>query len=245
MSLDGRHNFSDGVGTISLDLATEIYRSHALSTGNVRDAPDEAVVPSAFQVRFGGFKGVLSVDARLDGSQLRARPSMHKFDVPTASTVRIEVCSVAKRLPAFLNRQLITLLSTLGVADEVFDELQARQMRALDDALSDDAAAAALLAAAGASVFGPAVAHDLRAMLAAGLSVTSDPFLTAMLRALRAALLRDLCDRARILVPDAACLMGIMDESGALRDGELYAQTRGEAPLNGLVIVTRSPCLHP
>lgn len=37
-------------------------------------------VPSAFQIRLGGCKGVLSLDVRLGGSVLRTRKSMDKFD---------------------------------------------------------------------------------------------------------------------------------------------------------------------
>jgi len=39
-----------------------------------------AHTPSAFQIRFGGCKGVLSVWQSLDGEKIEIRPSMKKFE---------------------------------------------------------------------------------------------------------------------------------------------------------------------
>ena len=48
--------FSDGVGTISLSAATEVAKELGLDN----------CVPSCYQIRFRGFKGVLSVNKAMD-----------------------------------------------------------------------------------------------------------------------------------------------------------------------------------
>lgn len=53
--------FTDGVGKISLALAKEVWS--ALHKG----MEPEGFMPSAFQFRLGGFKGVLLVDSELEG----------------------------------------------------------------------------------------------------------------------------------------------------------------------------------
>jgi RNA-dependent RNA polymerase len=107
------YNFSDGVGTISLELAREVAQRLPLKN---KEKP-----PSAFQIRLGGIKGVVSVDPRLQGRLMNIRPSMDKFPSPHSN---MEVISWAKSIPAHLNRQLILILSDLGVPDQVFIDAQ-------------------------------------------------------------------------------------------------------------------------
>lgn len=78
-------------------------------------------VPSAFQIRFAGYKGVLALDPRLSGKQAFFRPSMCKFE---SFHRRLEVLQTSRPQAVFLNHQVIMLLSNLGVPDEVFIGLQ-------------------------------------------------------------------------------------------------------------------------
>lgn len=41
------------------------------------------------------------------------------------------------RIPSYLNRQIISLLSTLGVDDKMFEQMQSRVVSELDDMLKD------------------------------------------------------------------------------------------------------------
>jgi RNA-dependent RNA polymerase len=105
-------NFSDGVGTVSPSLAAKIATALELDH-----------VPACYQIRYGGVKGVVVVDNHLshDGDILCVRPSMNKF---SSSAEVVEVVQFAKPIPAHLNRQVISILSALGVPDEVFLDLQ-------------------------------------------------------------------------------------------------------------------------
>ncbi|KAF0775923.1 hypothetical protein AaE_000377, partial [Aphanomyces astaci] len=65
--------FTDGCGTISLDLMVELMESH-LSGGDYTNV-------CAVQCRLPGIKGVLVVDATSPARTLRLRPSMVKLDI--------------------------------------------------------------------------------------------------------------------------------------------------------------------
>lgn len=51
-------------------------------------------MPSAFQFRLGGCKGVLAVDPKLEGQSIQIRPSMKKFESDHLENV--EIISYAK-----------------------------------------------------------------------------------------------------------------------------------------------------
>lgn len=80
---------------------------------------------------------MVAVDERMRGGRLklRIRPSMNKF---TSSHNHLEVCKTASFMPAFLNRQVITLLSTLGVPASAFLKKQSRMLSILDRMLVDE-----------------------------------------------------------------------------------------------------------
>lgn len=71
------YTFTDGVGTISIELAEEVWTT-LLKARHINHRP---TLPSAFQIRLCGFKGVLTVDFRLDGRKIKFRKSMKKFQV--------------------------------------------------------------------------------------------------------------------------------------------------------------------
>ena len=62
---------------------------------------------------------------------------------------------------------------------------------------------------------------------------------------------QDLRAKTRIFVPDSALLMGIMDEFGVLKYGEVYLAINpdpaAELPriITGGVVVAKNPCFHP
>ena len=46
-------------------------------------------MPSAFQFRLGGCKGVLAIDSKLEGQSIHIRPSMKKFESGHLNSVEI------------------------------------------------------------------------------------------------------------------------------------------------------------
>lgn len=72
------HKFALGVGTISPEVAKLMWKS--LTKLRKRRS---YFLPAAYQVRLGGYKGMLAIDYRLEGSVICVRKSMDKFDSPS------------------------------------------------------------------------------------------------------------------------------------------------------------------
>ncbi|EQC30180.1 hypothetical protein SDRG_12032 [Saprolegnia diclina VS20] len=226
------HIFSDGIGVISSSLADDIAMKLRLN-----------YVPSAYQIRYGGWKGVVAVDTALPSAttDMALRDSMRKF---ASEHDAIEVCSVPQVLPAYLNRQLITLLTTLGVRDDAILALA-------DEMLRDTAAPLDTLVKAIRFVKAYAPKAPIRRLLEAGISI-HDPLVADWLHLLRQHLLHSAQFKARVRVPKGVVLMGVLDETNTLPEGCIFFQSSGMSryaitpPAFGTrCVVGRNPSLHP
>ncbi|KAJ6321897.1 hypothetical protein OIU77_011894 [Salix suchowensis] len=175
--------FSDGIGKISAELAHSIAQKFGF----------RSFTPSAFQVRYGGYKGVVAVDPT-SSIKLSLRRSMSKFKSTNTS---LDILGWSKYQACYLNREVITLLSTLGVGDQVFQRKQNEAIAQLNAILTDPSSAqeALELMAPGENTI------VLKEMLACGYKPGAEPFLAMMLQTLCASKLLDLRTRARIFIP--------------------------------------------
>lgn len=243
----GKYIFSDGIGKISAEFARRV----AIKCGL------KICTPSAFQIRYGGFKGVVAVDPT-SSRKLSLRKSMMKYD---SDNIKLDVLAWSKYQPCFLNRQLITLLSTLGVKDHVLEKKQREAISQLDKILTDPLRAheALELMAPGENT------NILRELLKCGYKPDSEPFLSMMLHAFRASKMLDLRLKARIFIPSARSMMGCLDETNTLEYGQVFVQLSGACRrqlyddselfyenysdktfiLETMVVVAKNPCLHP
>ncbi|KIX06479.1 uncharacterized protein Z518_04455 [Rhinocladiella mackenziei CBS 650.93] len=199
--IEGQYNFSDGIGIIS-GLAANIVSTSLGRKGRT---------PSAFQFRLGGCKGVLAVDPNRKGNDIRMRPSQYKFD---CESDELEIIRVSEFWQPFLNRQLILVLSDLGVPDKVFLRKQQECIRALDRAMVDDAAA---LRSLRENVDPNLMTLNIATMIENGFRQTNEPFVTSLLRLYRAWTLKYLKEKAKIPVAQGAFVLGIVDETNTLK----------------------------
>jgi len=75
MTADSKYCFTDGIGKISVGKAREICTKYFGGFGGNASIK----YASTFQIRFAGFKGVLSAWPDLVTDQIQFRPSMNKF----------------------------------------------------------------------------------------------------------------------------------------------------------------------
>ena len=246
MDSAGKWAFTDGVGTISPALARAICME-LRSRG--RRARYPRMHPKAFQIRFMGSKGMLSVDHKLSGRAICIRPSMIKFDAP--NSLDIEIAQVFdKPGPLCLNRPLIMILEALGVEYKVFQELQ-------DDAVANAKSSSQSLSKAelllerhglGSSYRVPMVIHQLTKL---GIDNLQDKFYRQMVDFAVNHALRELKHHARIPVKQGWNLVGVADVHGYLKEGEIFAhiassnEQSNSKYLEGQVLVSRSPTIHP
>lgn len=237
------HTFSDGVGRISYRLLRRVWKEYQQARGQR---------PTCLQIRFGGAKGVVALDDRLQGEQLVLRPSMVKFH--GAGTWNIEICGANfKALPMYLNRQFIKIFEDLGVPAEVFLDLQNNMVEQLRRITKSPVNAATFLETArvGQATKMP---YLLRMLDELGLSFDEDDFMSHVVEIAALSQLRDIKHRSRILIDKAVTLYGIMDETGVLAEDEIYCvierqgdngKAKRTVLCGGEVIVTRSPAMHP
>ncbi|KAH9824517.1 RNA-dependent rna polymerase like protein [Teratosphaeria destructans] len=233
-------DFSDGCGTISKALLQDVWRVY----GSRR-----SLKPTTLQIRFQGAKGVVSLDSRLTGRQLNLRSNMRKFESATSWT--LEICGAASRpLLMVLNRQFIKILEDLGIGPHVFMNLQKIAVDNLRCMTHSAINAATLLEGIELpkATRTPAL---LMALHQIGLDYRMDTFLYKVVEMAVVSKLREIKYRGRIPVSQGHTLYGIMDETGYLKEGEIYVAVesgsdggRIDTPRNK-VIVTRSPAMHP
>lgn len=232
--------FSDGCGTISKEILWRIYR----------DYPRNAVVrPTVFQVRISGAKGMLSLDTTLEGPTICLRDSMIKFRAETDHN--IEVCGAGiHSLPCYLNAPLIKILEDLGAPRDVFLELQRAEVESLRQAVRSPQQAAIFLDQAHITK-STRLSWLITLLQSIGINYNQDRFLKRAVELVILMKLRDLKYKARILVPEAVTLYGIMDETGYLKEGEIFVPILNEETkrrdilIQKNVLITRSPALHP
>ncbi|KAK2001384.1 RNA dependent RNA polymerase [Colletotrichum falcatum] len=236
--------FSDGVGTISQEAIELVWPQ----------LPRGSLVPTCLQIRWGGVKGMLSLDSRLSGRAICIRrESMEKF--PSDDVQNLEICDAASRpLRLVLNRQMIKIMEDLGVDKNFFLRLQKNELDCLRAVTADayNTGTFLHLQGVGSAFFLPAFIKSLEKY---GIDYRRDDFLRAVVESTVLRELRLLKHKARIPVPEGATLFGVMDETGFLKEGEVYAcydtyKRPGKAPTersirDGRILVTRSPALHP
>ncbi|KIJ68271.1 hypothetical protein HYDPIDRAFT_81362 [Hydnomerulius pinastri MD-312] len=239
------HCFTDGVGTVSPELAIAIWQD--LGVGGQR-ANTTRTHPRAFQIRFMGSKGVVSVDYRLQGRAVCIRKSMIKFEAPKSQLLDI-AHSFYKPGKFFLNRPLITILECLGVPYETFQKFQTKAVEDVWKAAESFERAGHLLEVHGLGT-GFRLSYVLSNLQKLGVTAVQDAFYRKMLVHAVHHILRELKYRARIPLPGAYTLVGVADIHNTLEEGEIYACIRHPNKLSvkyleGPVLITRSPMINP
>lgn len=247
------YTFTDGVGKISSFLAQMITAELGLRV---------ATAPSAFQFRLGGCKGILVVSPDAKDKQVHIRRSQQKF---VATYNGLEIIRWSRFSSATLNRQTITILSSLGVPDEVFLGMLTDQLNNYQSAMTDNALAQSLLSK---YIDDNHMTINIATMINNGFMTEREPFVLSLLHLWRSWSIKLLKEKAKIIVEDGAFLLGCVDETKSLRGYNIPTIPPGEAftrdnlaqifvqipskhdanhynVIEGICLVGRNPSLHP
>lgn len=243
--------FTDGVGKISPLLAKMVAYDWV---------PDLVSPPSAYQFRMGGCKGVLVTWPDVKGMDVHIRKSQEKF---AAEFNGLEVIKCSSFATATLNRQIITVLSSLGVPDQVFVDMMERELREINAAMVDRRVATMKLRETIDENHSTPIIAD---MLTYGFMEAREPFVRTLLDLWRSWSNKTLKEKARLPVPKSAYVLGCVDETGTLKghmkaiEGwkdvpseklpQIFLQIPdnvdgGYKVITGTCVVGRNPSLHP
>lgn len=234
--------FSDGVGLISPGLADRVNQTLFFDPGSSK------VLPTCFQIRLGGAKGMLQVDPALTGEKIAIRSSQIKF---RSALTHLEIASTFSAGPGFLNRPLVKVLEDLGIKAAQFLALQAEAMSKITKSRTALPSAIVLLrdwGLAPGTHFIRSLEYFARQAGTRG-ATFANPFIARCLNAAVAHALREIKYSARIPLPRCYNLVGVLDIDECLGPDEIYAKVvHGDGRIehiSGRIAISRSPTNHP
>ncbi|KAE8384737.1 RNA dependent RNA polymerase-domain-containing protein [Aspergillus alliaceus] len=234
-----KYNFTDGCGLVGPDTAKLLARKLSIVAKNSR------YNPSVYQIRFKGYKGIVTVEPRMrKGCWFQFRQSMRKF----SGTMDPSFAVVAYSKPytyGYLNDDIVLLLHALGISTDVLLKKQDEHFRLLQEALTEPSTAFMVLCALDK--------FDLAERLVLhGIENITDPLRSLVTCEYTKMLNKRQSQRCRILVQDSRLVFGACDPRDVLEEGECFLRVTDETyggqarTIMGCeVLVTRNPCLHP
>jgi hypothetical protein len=245
---------TDGCGYISPKLAKMVIKSMSSKTSNPASnlqpgTPKilehlEQYTPSVYQIRYLGYKGVLSLNPHLTSLAAQFRPSMKKFKIGPATPKSFSVVQVSKPYNfGYLNAQHVTLFAALDIPTTTFTKKMAQHYEFLEQALHDPEIALQLL------IFKDRLS-EADQILASGLDSVKKFIVDHVYPDEIAKTLDKRGERrVRILLKKSRLLFGVAEPGTSLKPDEVFVRiTENGIPKtlsNGFVMVTRNPCLHP
>ena len=224
---DKKYTFSDGVGKISVLLSEQISKKLKLD-----------FIPSCFQGRFLGCKGVWTTMWNDKSGKIYCRDSQIKFEVePDKINNYFELCDYSRYIQSYLNRQIIFLLRALKIDDKYFEKKLYEYKKKLND-----------------QKFVLSLIHYtewnkmFHKMNSCGINRINDRLSRSIIESNLDILYNDIKKKARIYVEESAYVIGIMDEYNILEEGEAYLQIKRDdfnIILDKKCSVAKCPCLHP
>ncbi|CAO4360100.1 unnamed protein product [Caenorhabditis nigoni] len=237
-NLAGKHyTFSDGVGIMSYRFAQKVAR--AMQMGNS--------VPSSFQIRFRGMKGMIAIDPYLDhihewnviydipyqvpNLELKCafRPSQIKFEAKSLPGDQIEMVKYSAPVMVALNKPFINILDQVSELQSLechkrvtgrVEELMDRQILSFARQMNDETYCRNRL-----KEFPRRIDIDfLRPMW--GFTLSSEPFFRSLIKASIKFSITKQLRKEQIQIPKelGRSMLGVVDETGQLQYGQIFVQ---------------------
>lgn len=248
-----KYNFTDGCGFISTECALLVTEKLNLET--VYQDIKSPELPSVFQIRMKGCKGVLCHDPSLEQG-IQIRPSMEKFTWSLEGPHLLGIVDKGFSRPnefGSLNKQYIMLLSALGISDEVFLQKQEQFFMELQEITTSHEVAVKFLCANGEFELAEKLLktgeldRKTKARLEQLRNRVREPQQSKpnpLHKAKKSAVLK-----LKIPVEKSRNVYGVCDPSGQLQPKTVFFQPtiRGVPTIlnDTRVVVAKNPCYHP
>ena len=252
-SSDNKYIYTDGIGTISYNLAMKCVEK----IGN-----NKFSYCSAFQIRLLGIKGVVAVDPNLaDKDIICIRPSMKKYE---SENNELGIIKASGYSTGYLNRQIISLLNGLGVRNNIFISMikvSLKEYQTILKYIRNKNVDLASYFRANKDVYNEVLSKcfyfksvvDYYLFKRNQRYLPNEPFIQKILLNCLSIKIRDLKSKGKIVDNQSASLMGVIDETRTLKHNEVYVRIlkpyakkeEQDFTLQGEVYVTKNPCLHP
>lgn len=175
---------------------------------------------------------------------------MVKFSIQNTRDMRtLEICSATTRpLPMYLNRPLIKILEDLGVPDSAFLDRLEGALSEIKETVDQPYMAAAFLERNGVGVRDVGLPRLIKTLGNLRIDFMEDPFLRQAYELAVVSVVRDIKYRSRIEIPGSYTLMGCMDETAFLDEGQVFIKIDEDGEewvVTGQVVITRAPAMHP
>jgi hypothetical protein len=242
--------FSDGVGLIHQEFAKKISQKLKLS-----------YIASAFQIRYAGYKGMISVDPNSPyfepgfGLYVCFRESQKKFHVESKEDQDFEIVQASNANQASLHRVFIVMLDALakdqGKQERLHQRLRELQNNAFDEIIKPLVDANAFI-----EKLEKLPKYIPVSRIRSKNLLINEPFLRSMVEADAVLNARLLSTKSKIKIPPSfgRNALGVVDTSGKLMPGQIYfrysedlkikSHNRKTISARGPVGVTKSPIHH-
>ncbi|KAL8828431.1 MAG: hypothetical protein Q9191_002589 [Dirinaria sp. TL-2023a] len=234
----GNYKFTDGCGLISTHLARLLVQKLDIRFRNNR------YLPSVFQIRYRGYKGVLELEPNLKGRILaQFRDSMKKIENTPDLTFSVVEYSKPYSF-GYLNDEIILLLEALGIPHSTFHQKQREYLDFLSTAPRDARSAFRLLSYLDEP-------HLAERVLMEGLESVEATVRGRINNEYSRMINKRDEQRCRILIPKSRLVFGVCDPRASLKSGECFLRITMDGDgvprtiVGTEVLVTRNPCLHP
>ena len=225
---------TDGAGKISYKKAEELTMKMDIK------------LPSAFQIRYSGIKGILLCtsehDPDLNGKDIAFRKSMQKFQ---NNDEDLCIVSTSKIHELTLNREVITLLSAIK-SDWLLNNTL---MRYQEVALAKSAEIFMDGKAAQESLKSYIDKNTIDELRSCNFEILDEKYWFTILQGVYRLQVREIRNKTSIPIDKGCLLIGVPDPYGVLKDNEVFVQLKIDGKPNqlieGPILTYRNPCLHP
>lgn len=220
------HVYTNNCGKMSPQIARDVAKKLGMD-----------YTPSVIRFNLAGAKGILMLSNFLTKRKVQLRATQIKFE---SKRLTLEVISVSEPKKVFLSRQSITLLSSLGIQNYVFQDLlnevvtkYKKEMLPRDEASYDLAG----------EFYADGRLNEFQNIMDCGFLDANDPFINNLMSAYRNKVLKGIREKSKLYVHHGVKVHAIMDETGTLGPEEVFIQITDPSGLAVDRKIIQGPCL--